>query len=223
MLRVIFWVVCWRLVFNSRRFGTLCLFHVHRRVDIKSIHAPMKIEQTHYSETSAIKHHKPGTNPKITRKNVQCCVGILFSSALCSCSNQHNLWLAASAVFLQFTPLWRPAFDHRADLVGFAVDKVTGERIMSDYFCFPFVSVPPMLHARHRPRTADTHTLLLNNILTLHCILYHIWYSTYFSIYFLRECFCLSATAVYQIWYSAMGATERLSINMLYHMWYISI
>jgi hypothetical protein len=30
---VIFWVVLWRMVFNSRRFKTLCLFHLHRRVD----------------------------------------------------------------------------------------------------------------------------------------------------------------------------------------------
>jgi hypothetical protein len=35
MLRVIFWVVSRRVVFNSRRFGTLCLFHLPRRVDMK--------------------------------------------------------------------------------------------------------------------------------------------------------------------------------------------
>jgi hypothetical protein len=27
---VTFWVVLRRTVFNSRRFGTLCLFHLHR-------------------------------------------------------------------------------------------------------------------------------------------------------------------------------------------------
>jgi hypothetical protein len=43
------------VVFNSQRFGTLCLFHLHRRVNI---HSPMKIE------SSAIKHHTPGNNPK---------------------------------------------------------------------------------------------------------------------------------------------------------------
>jgi hypothetical protein len=32
LLRVIFWVAPRRVVFNSRRFGTLCLFHLHRRV-----------------------------------------------------------------------------------------------------------------------------------------------------------------------------------------------
>jgi hypothetical protein len=32
---VIFWVVLRRMVFNSRRFGTLCLFQLHRRVDAK--------------------------------------------------------------------------------------------------------------------------------------------------------------------------------------------
>jgi hypothetical protein len=36
MLRVIFCVVPRRVVFNKRRFGTLCLFHPHRRVDMKS-------------------------------------------------------------------------------------------------------------------------------------------------------------------------------------------
>jgi hypothetical protein len=30
MLRVIFWIVPGRVVFNNRRFGTLCLFHLHR-------------------------------------------------------------------------------------------------------------------------------------------------------------------------------------------------
>jgi hypothetical protein len=35
LLRVIFWVVPRRVVFNSRRFGTLCLFHLHRPVDTR--------------------------------------------------------------------------------------------------------------------------------------------------------------------------------------------
>jgi hypothetical protein len=32
---VTFWVVLRRMVFNSRRFGTLCLFHLDRQVDAK--------------------------------------------------------------------------------------------------------------------------------------------------------------------------------------------
>jgi hypothetical protein len=32
---VTFWVVLRRVVFNIRRFGTLCLLHLHRRVDAK--------------------------------------------------------------------------------------------------------------------------------------------------------------------------------------------
>jgi hypothetical protein len=32
---VIFRVVLWRMGFNSRHFGTLCVFHLHRRVDAK--------------------------------------------------------------------------------------------------------------------------------------------------------------------------------------------
>jgi len=30
-----FWVISWRLNFICRRFGTLCLFHLHRRVGMK--------------------------------------------------------------------------------------------------------------------------------------------------------------------------------------------
>jgi hypothetical protein len=37
LLRVIFWFVPRRVVFNSRRFGTLCLFHLYRRVDMKCV------------------------------------------------------------------------------------------------------------------------------------------------------------------------------------------
>jgi hypothetical protein len=37
MLHVVFWVVTWRVVFNSRRFGTLCLFHLHRWVDMNCV------------------------------------------------------------------------------------------------------------------------------------------------------------------------------------------
>jgi hypothetical protein len=46
----VFWML--RVIFNSRRFGTL------------HIHSPMKMEQTQCSETSAIKHHTPGNDPK---------------------------------------------------------------------------------------------------------------------------------------------------------------
>jgi hypothetical protein len=31
-----FWFVPRRVVFNNRRFGTLCLFHLHRRVNISA-------------------------------------------------------------------------------------------------------------------------------------------------------------------------------------------
>jgi hypothetical protein len=33
VLCVTFWVVVRRMVSNSRHFGTLCLFHLHRQVD----------------------------------------------------------------------------------------------------------------------------------------------------------------------------------------------
>jgi hypothetical protein len=37
MLCVIFWVVHQRMVLNSRCFGTLCPFHLHRRMDAKCV------------------------------------------------------------------------------------------------------------------------------------------------------------------------------------------
>jgi hypothetical protein len=62
---VTFWIVLRRMVFNSRHFGTLSLFHLHRQVDAKfRIHLPMKMEQTQCSETSAIKHHMSKNNPE---------------------------------------------------------------------------------------------------------------------------------------------------------------
>jgi hypothetical protein len=37
LLRVIFWVAPRHVVINSRRFGTLCLLHLHRRVNMKCV------------------------------------------------------------------------------------------------------------------------------------------------------------------------------------------
>ena len=34
MLYAFFWVITRRLEFICRRFGTLCLFHLHRQVDV---------------------------------------------------------------------------------------------------------------------------------------------------------------------------------------------
>jgi hypothetical protein len=49
---------------NSRRFETLCLFHLH-------IHSPMKMEQTQCPETSVIEHHTPGNNPKDNTQHLE--------------------------------------------------------------------------------------------------------------------------------------------------------
>ena len=48
MLYVFFWVIPWRLNFICRRFETLCLFHLHRRIGMKDLHTypPMKVEQS---------------------------------------------------------------------------------------------------------------------------------------------------------------------------------
>ena len=43
MLYAFFWVIPRRLKFICRRFGTLCVFHLHRQV---GAYLPMKMEQS---------------------------------------------------------------------------------------------------------------------------------------------------------------------------------
>jgi len=47
LLYAFFWVILRRLNLICRRFGTLCIFHLHRRVGMKILHTypPMKMEQ----------------------------------------------------------------------------------------------------------------------------------------------------------------------------------
>jgi hypothetical protein len=79
MLRVIFWVVPRRVVFNSRHSGTLCLLHLHRRGDIKCVKLERpklglglsNFKQTQCSETSVIKHHTPWNNPKYYTQHLE--------------------------------------------------------------------------------------------------------------------------------------------------------
>ena len=63
LLYVFFWVIHRHLNFICRRFGTLCLFHLHRQV---GTYLPMKMEQC--SETSAYKIQTPGNYPE---ENIQ--------------------------------------------------------------------------------------------------------------------------------------------------------
>ena len=59
MLHAFFWVITRRLEFICRRFGTLCLFHLHSQVDL-----PAYEDGTECSETSAYKLQTPGYCPK---------------------------------------------------------------------------------------------------------------------------------------------------------------
>ena len=69
LLYVFFWVILRRLNFICRRFGTLCLFHLHRRVVVVVFtYLPIKMKQTAYSETSAYKIQTPGNYPE---ENIQ--------------------------------------------------------------------------------------------------------------------------------------------------------
>jgi hypothetical protein len=49
MLYAFFWVIPRYLNFVCQHFGTLCLFHLHRRVGMKKFlrsYPPMKVEQS---------------------------------------------------------------------------------------------------------------------------------------------------------------------------------
>jgi len=46
MLYIFVWVIPWLLDFICRRFGTLCLFHIHRHVGVEFYTYPlMNMEQ----------------------------------------------------------------------------------------------------------------------------------------------------------------------------------
>jgi len=60
MLCVFFWAIPRRLNLIRRRFGTLCLFHLHRQV---GTYLHIKVEETECSETSAYKIQTPGNYP----------------------------------------------------------------------------------------------------------------------------------------------------------------
>ena len=70
MLYTFFCVIPRRLEFICRRFGTLCLFHLHWQVDVSRMNSfilftlPAYEDGTECSETSAYKIHTPGNYPK---------------------------------------------------------------------------------------------------------------------------------------------------------------
>jgi hypothetical protein len=65
LLCALFWVIPQRLNFTFRRFGTCCLFHLHRRIGTKnSSLLPAYEDGTECSETSAYKIQTPGNYPE---------------------------------------------------------------------------------------------------------------------------------------------------------------
>ena len=63
MLYAFFWVIPPRLKFLCRRFGTLCVFRLHRQVGAESA-LPAYEDGTECSETSAYKIQAPGNYPE---------------------------------------------------------------------------------------------------------------------------------------------------------------
>jgi len=69
LLYVFFWVIPRRLNFICRRFGTLCLFHLHRQIGVEVYtYLLMKMEETECFETSAYKIRTPANYPE---ENIQ--------------------------------------------------------------------------------------------------------------------------------------------------------
>ena len=58
MLYAFFWVIPRRLYFIFRRFGTLCLFHLHRQVDMK--------------DPSYLSTYEDGTDSVPKRRHIKC-------------------------------------------------------------------------------------------------------------------------------------------------------
>ena len=68
MLYVFFWVISWLLNFICRRFGTLCLFHLHRQIGkLRHLftYLPMKMEQS-VPKRRHIKFRRRGITQKKT-------------------------------------------------------------------------------------------------------------------------------------------------------------
>ena len=73
-LYAFFWVIPRRLNFICRSFGTLCLFHLHRQVDVwRILHTTTCLRRwkTDCSETSAYKIQTPGNNPEESIQHLQ--------------------------------------------------------------------------------------------------------------------------------------------------------
>jgi len=65
MLYAFFWVIPRRLYFTCQRFGTVCLFHLHRRAGMKILrYLPAYEDGTDCSETSAYQFQRPGNCPE---------------------------------------------------------------------------------------------------------------------------------------------------------------
>ena len=72
LLYVFFWVIPQRLNFICWRFGTLCLFYLHRQVgELLFTYLPMKMEQTECSETSEYEIQTPGNYPEENIRHTQ--------------------------------------------------------------------------------------------------------------------------------------------------------
>jgi hypothetical protein len=79
MLYVFFWVIPRRLNFICRRFGTLCLFHLHRQVSKVAYE-----DGTECSETSAYKIQTPGNYPE---ENTHTVLDVIFICHSCKTEN----------------------------------------------------------------------------------------------------------------------------------------
>ena len=70
MLYTFFWVIPRRLNFICRRFGTLCLFDLHRRIDM-ILHLSAYEDGTECSEKSVYRIQKPGNHTEESTQHTE--------------------------------------------------------------------------------------------------------------------------------------------------------
>ena len=71
MLYAFFWIIHRRLNFIFRRFGTLCLFHLHRWIGMKNTYPLMKMEHTVFRNV-VLSIQTPGNYPEESIQQLYC-------------------------------------------------------------------------------------------------------------------------------------------------------
>jgi hypothetical protein len=158
MLRVIFWVVPRRVVFNIRRFGTL--FHLHSRVNVWCLIADVSqhcvcsifIGLWSWNRHSVPKRWllntaRPGTTQKITRNKLYVCISVspprLFLFSVETSDVVFTTALRGNAVRRTLHTSPRYSTDHEANREWYFVYRETWKWNEVQLICYSRFSVHP--------------------------------------------------------------------------------